>query len=78
MKADVAQFKEEMTKAHEKRKATLKAKIEQLEGRIDAQVKKVKADHEAFKLRQQAKRELLKKNAAAAGKALKELARTPL
>jgi uncharacterized membrane protein len=59
MKADVAQFKEEMTKAHEKRKATLKAKIEQLEGRIDAQVKKIMADHEAFKLRQQAKRELL-------------------
>jgi uncharacterized membrane protein len=78
MKADVAQFKEEMSKAHEQRKATLKAKIEQLEARIDAQATKVKADHEAFKQRRQAKRELLKNNAAAVGKALKELARTPL
>jgi uncharacterized membrane protein len=78
MKADVAQLKEEMSKAHEKRKATLNSRIEQLEARIDAQAKQVKADFEAFKLRQQAKRELLKKNAAAAGKALKELASTPL
>ncbi|HTT12196.1 MAG TPA: DUF1269 domain-containing protein [Burkholderiaceae bacterium] len=78
MKTDVAQFKEEMSKAHEQRKAKLKAMIEQLETRIDAQAKKAKADHEAFKLRQHAKRELLKKNAAAAGKALKELAKTPL
>jgi uncharacterized membrane protein len=78
MEADVALFKEEMSKAHEQRKAALKAKIEQLEARIDAQAKKVKADHEAFKQRRQAKRELLKNNAAAVGKALKELARTPL
>ena len=78
MKADVAQFKEEMSKAHEQRKAKLKARVELLEARIDAQAKKVKADHEAFKQRQQAKRELLKKNAAAAGKALKELAKSAL
>jgi uncharacterized membrane protein len=78
MKADVAQFKEEMSKAHEERRAKLKAMIEQLEARIGAQKNKAKEDYEAFKLRQQARRELLKKNAAAAGKALKDLARTPL
>jgi uncharacterized membrane protein len=78
MKSDVAQFKAEMATAHEQRKAKLKAMVEQLEAKIDAQSNKAKSDFEAFKLRQQAKRELLKKNAAAAGKALKELATTPL
>lgn len=78
MKADLAQFKKELAEARADRRAKLQKKIEQLEGKIDAQQKKAQQRHEAFVARQQAKKELLKKNAAAAGRALKELATTPV
>jgi uncharacterized membrane protein len=78
MKADVAQFKEEMSKAHAERKAKLKTKIEQLESKIDELKQKAKARHEAFKASHKERKELLKKNAKAAGSALAELAKTPL
>jgi uncharacterized membrane protein len=78
MKADLAEFKSEISKAHADRKAKLQKKIEQLEARIDAQQKKTIERREAFEARQKAKAAILKKNAAAAGRALKELANTSL
>jgi uncharacterized membrane protein len=78
MKADVAQFKEEVAQAHADRKAKLQQKIEQTEARIEEQKRKAKAQYEAFKERRKAKLALLKKNAAAVGRALEELAKTPL
>lgn len=76
MKADLAEFKSEISKAHAERKAKLQKKIEQLEAKIDAQQKKTIERREAFEARQKAKHEILKKNAAAAGRALKNLAQT--
>ena len=78
MKADLAQFKSEISKAHADRKAKLQKKIDQLEAKIDAQEKKATERREAFEARQKAKKAILKKNAAAAGQALKELAQTPV
>jgi uncharacterized membrane protein len=76
MKADLAEFKGEISKAHAERKAKLQKKIEQLEAKIDAQQKKTIERREAFEARQKAKATILKKNAAAAGRALKNLAQT--
>ncbi len=78
MKADLAEFKSEVSKAHADRKAKLQKKIAQLEAKIDAVQKKTIERREAFEARQKAKKAILKKNAAAAGRALKELANTPL
>jgi uncharacterized membrane protein len=78
MKADVAQMKSEISKANAERKARLEKKIDQLNAKIDAQQKKAKDRREAFHARQKAKHEILKKNASAAGRALKELAQTPV
>ncbi len=78
MKADLAQMKSEISKANAERKAKLQKKIDQLDAKIDAQEKKAKERREAFHARQKAKLEILKKNAAAAGRALKELAQTPV
>ena len=76
MKADLAEFKGEISKAHAERKAKLQKKIEQLEAKIDAQQKKTIERRQAFEARQKAKAVILKKNAAAAGRALKNLAQT--
>ena len=78
MKADLAEFKSEISKANADRKAKLQKKIAQLEAKIDAQQKKATERRGAFQARQKAKAATLKKNTAAAGKALKELANTPL
>ena len=76
MKADLAQFKTELSKAHADRKAKLQKKIGELEAKMDAQQKKAIERREAFEARQKAKKAILKKNAAAAGHALKKLAQT--
>ena len=76
MKSDLAQFKSEVSKAHADRKAKLQKKIDQLEARIEAQQKKAIERREAFEERQKAKKAILKKNAAAAGHALKSFAQT--
>jgi len=78
MKADLAQFKSELSKAHADRKAKLQKKIDQLQAKIEAQQKKTAERRAAFEARQKAKGAVLKKNAAAAGRALKELAQTPV
>ena len=78
MKADLAQFKKELADASTDRRAKLQKKIDQLQARIDARQKKMQQRREAFADRQQAKKDLLKKNAASAGRALKELASTPV
>ena len=76
MKADLAQFKAEMSKANADRRAKLQKKSDELQAKVDAQLKKVEDRHKAFQARQKAKKEILKKNAAAAGKAIKNLAQT--
>lgn len=78
MKADLARFKSELAQSHAEHKAKLQKKVDQLQAKIAAQEKKVRARHEAFQARQKAKTAILKKNAAAAGRAIKELASTPL
>ena len=78
MDADLAQMKSEISKADAEDKAKLQKKIDQLNAKIDAQQKKAKDRREAFQARQKAKHEILKKNAAAAGRALKELGNTQL
>jgi len=78
MKADLAEFKSEISNARAERKAKLQKKIDQLEAKIDAQQKKTIERREAFEARQKAKAAIFKKNAAAAGRALKDLANTPV
>lgn len=78
MKADLAQIKSEMAEAHADRRAKLQAKVNQLQAKLDAKQKEAQKRREAFAQRQLTKREVLKKNAAKAGRALKELAHTPV
>ena len=78
MKADVAQFKAEIKKANDDRKKKLQAKIDALQAKIDAAEERVKERQQAQKTQQKAKRQVLKSNAAAAARALKELANTPV
>jgi uncharacterized membrane protein len=77
MQADLALLKEENAKANAARKAKLQARIDYLQARIEQQQKKAKQTWDAFQARRSAKREAFKKNAAAAGRALKALAQTP-
>jgi len=76
MKADVDQMKAEAAKANAERKAKLQQKVSLLETKIQIQKQKAKDKNEAFKKQQAAKKQILKKNAAAAGKALRNLANT--
>src|SRR3954454_5745708 len=78
MKADLAQLKDEISQARADQRAKLQTRIDQLQAKIVAKEKSAKEHREAFAQRQKGKRELLKKNAAAAGRALKELASTPI
>ena len=78
MKADLAQLKGELAAARADQRVKLQHRADQLQASIHTQEKKAKERHEAFQGRQKAKREILKKNAAAAGRALKELAKTPV
>jgi uncharacterized membrane protein len=78
MKADLAQLKAEASKAHADRRAKLQSRIDQLKAKIDAQQHDAKERRDAFRARQKSKTEILKKNAAAAGRALKDLANTRL
>jgi uncharacterized membrane protein len=77
MKGDLAQLKEELARANAARKAKLQNGVDYLQARIDQQQKKAQQRWDAFQARRSAKREAFKKNAAAAGRALKELAKTP-
>ena len=78
MNADLAQLEAEVKTANADRKAKLQKKTAELKARIEA--KKAKANERigAYEARQKSKTEVLKKNASAAGKALKELANTPV
>jgi hypothetical protein len=78
MNADLAQLKKELADARADRRAKLQKKIDQLQAKIEAQQKKAQERRQAFATRQNAKKDLLKKNAAAAGRSLKELATTPV
>lgn len=78
MKSDLAQFKAEIGEAKAEQKKKLQAKIDALQAKIDAREQTLKERYEARKAQARAKKEVLKQNAAAAGRALKELATTPL
>lgn len=78
LNADVAQLKEEIQTANADRKAKLQKKIAQLEANIEGKQAKAKERRKAFEARQESKKEVIKKNAKAAGQALKELANTPV
>lgn len=78
MKADIAKLKEEVAKTDAARRAKLKGKIEELQAKMDALRANAEKRRQAFEARQKAKAQILKKNAQAAGHALKELAKTPL
>jgi len=78
MKADLAQLKDEISQARADQRTKLQTRIDQLQTKIDAKQKAAREYREAFAQRQKAKRELLKKNVAAAGRALKELASTQI
>lgn len=78
MEADLAQIKAEMAQARADRRAKLQAKADQLQAKLHAKQQEAKERREAFAQRQSSKREVLKKNAATAGRALKELANTPV
>lgn len=78
MKADLAGFKAEISKVNADRKKKLQAKIDALDAKIQARENKLEARKEALKREAQAKGDVLKKNAAAAARALKTLANTPV
>ena len=78
MEADLDQLEAEQKKVNAERKAKLQKKIDQLKARIAAQQTKAKQNRESFNARQTAKKAVLKKNAKAAGRAIKELANTPV
>jgi len=78
MKADLAQLKAEASKARADRRAKLQSRIDQLKEKIDAQQHDAKERRDAFRARQKAKGAVLKRNAVAAGRALKDLANTRL
>jgi uncharacterized membrane protein len=78
MKADLAQLKAEQQKVNAERKAKLQKQVAELQAKIDAQQKKAQQRKTAFEARQKSKSEVLKNNAKAAGKALKQLANTPV
>jgi uncharacterized membrane protein len=78
MKADIAQMKAEAKSANAERKAKLDKKIAALNAKIEAQEQKAEDRRKTFLQERAAKKEILKKKAAAAGKALRNLANTPL
>lgn len=77
MKADLDQFKQEIAKAQADRRAKLQSKITHLQARIETEQKKADERWKAFQAREATKRDLFKRNALAAGRAIKELAKTP-
>ncbi len=66
IKADLAQLKAEHAQAHADRKVKLQEKINQLESRLQAQLRKAKERREADERTERAKVELLQAKAAAA------------
>lgn len=78
MKADVAQLKAELAQARSDRKAKLQSMINDLDNKIQIRVQKGKEKAEAFEQQAHAKQQVLKKKAATAGRALKDLGNTPV
>jgi len=78
MKADAAQLEDEIKTANADRKAKLQKKIAELEAKVETKQAKAKERRTAFEARQESKKDVLEKNATAAGRALKQLANTPV
>jgi len=77
-KADLELMKAEITNVKADRAAKLQKKLDDLQTRLEKQQDETDQRREEFKQREHAKRELLRKRAAAAGRALKQLADTRL
>jgi uncharacterized membrane protein len=78
MKADLAQLKAEIQSGNAEVKKKLQAKVDALQAKIEAREQTLKQRFAARQAQARAKAEVLHKNAAAAGRALKELATTPV
>jgi len=78
MKADLAQLKAEIRDTNALHKKKLQATVDALQAKIEAREKTLKARRDAHKAQLQAKREVLAKNAAAADRAVRELANTAI
>lgn len=78
MKADLARFKAELERTRSERKARLQEKIDQLEVRILARISASDRRQAAAEKQGRIKRALLRENAIAAGRALRDLAKTPV
>ena len=78
MNADLEQIDKEAKQANAERRAKLQKNINDLKARIETRKKQQADRRHAFETRQQSKKEVLKKKAAAAGRALKDLANTPV
>ena len=78
MQADLAQFKAELAREWSERKAKLEGKIGQLEARILAQLEASDRRQEAAEKQDRIKRALRRKNLIATGRAVRDLANTPV
>ena len=76
MKADLVALKAELAKESAERRMKLQARIDTLQAKIQARWQELRERREAQKRLASAKREVLKKNAEAAGRAIKDLANT--
>jgi uncharacterized membrane protein len=78
LKAELAQIKAEQAHVNAERKVKLQKTVNKLQAKIDAQQKRAKERRAAFEARQQSKFAVLTDNVQAAGRAVKQLATTPI
>ena len=78
LEEEIAQLEAELRLAAGERRARLQENLDLLEAKRDAKKSTAEERRAAFAQRQHARKQTLRKNAAAAARALRELARTPL
>lgn len=78
MKADLANLRAELADAHAARQAKLQKKIDELEAKLDEHDRREELCEKAAEREERAKWKLLRKNAEAAHRAIRDLANTPL
>jgi len=78
MKADLGQFKAELAQERSDRKAKLQEKIDRLDARILARIEESDRRYDTAEKQRRIKRAILKKNAIATGRAIRDLANTPV
>ncbi|HEX9162458.1 MAG TPA: DUF1269 domain-containing protein, partial [Thermoanaerobaculia bacterium] len=78
MKSDLAQLRAEVARAHARRQAMLQKKIDELEAKLEENDRAEEQREAAAERQERAKWKVLRKNAEAARRAIRELAITPL